>query len=110
MISRVQRTLTAFAMVLAIWVASGSTALDQSGGGYGYNPGWNGPGSGGMSASSGAPISAVYGAPGYPFWGDGTSYGYGLAYGYPNTSTNLGFLAPVMRHRKNLTVHRGRRK
>lgn len=99
------RVTMGFALVLTIWIMSGSTAMAQySGGGgggmggYGYNPGFNNLGYGGSPT--------VYGGSGFPFYGDGTSYGYGLSYGHPTTFSNMGFLAPVMRHRKIRTIHR----
>ena len=67
-------------------------------GGSGYNPGFNNLGYGGSPA--------VYGGSGFPFYGDGTSYGYGLSYGHPTTVSNMGFLAPVLRDRKIRTIHR----
>lgn len=106
-----------FAMVLAIGSLFGSTARAQYGaggsvgslgqggyglqgyggrgavGGYGFNPGFNSLGYGGN-------VSAIYGGPGYPFYGDGTSYGYGLGYGYPTTFYDTGFLAPILRPRR----------
>jgi hypothetical protein len=115
----VQHPLTAFALALGIWMTSSSTAMAQYGGvggvgggggmgqsggfglqgfggvgGYGLNPGFNGLGNGG----NGSPVN--YGGSGYPFYGDGTSYGYGLGYGYPTTFHNTGFLAPALRSRK----------
>jgi len=108
----------AFVVALVIGILSGSTAKAQYGGGgfvggmgqnsgfglpgygslgavggYGFNPGFNSLGYGGN-------VSAIYGGPGYPFYGDGTSYGYGLGYGYPTTFYDTGFLAPILRPRR----------
>jgi hypothetical protein len=113
MVSLVQRgaqyPLTAFALALAIWITSSSTARAQYGGlggvgGMGQGGGFGLQGLGGLGGVGGYGLNPGFNSPGYggngsPVYG-GSGYGYGLDYGYPTTFYNTGFLGPAVRSRK----------